>query len=86
MAEQIAMISTNNGAVLSAQLVKLQISVAGVGLQPLGGAITGGSELTHARRMRQSGPTSQPDGTAIPGRTHEQGAARPVLIEAAYFE
>jgi mannose-6-phosphate isomerase-like protein (cupin superfamily) len=27
-----------------------------------------------------------PDGTAIPGRTHEQGAARPVLIEEAFFE
>ena len=27
-----------------------------------------------------------PDGTPIPGRTHEQGAAKPVLIEGAYFE
>jgi mannose-6-phosphate isomerase-like protein (cupin superfamily) len=27
-----------------------------------------------------------PDGTAIPGRTHEQGAAKPVLIEDAFFE
>jgi mannose-6-phosphate isomerase-like protein (cupin superfamily) len=27
-----------------------------------------------------------PDGTAIPGRTHEQGAAKPVLIENAFFE
>jgi hypothetical protein len=27
-----------------------------------------------------------PDGTAIPGRTHEQGAAKPVLIEGAFFE
>jgi hypothetical protein len=27
-----------------------------------------------------------PDGTAIPGRTHEQGALKPLLIEGAYFE
>ena len=27
-----------------------------------------------------------PDGTPIPGRTHEQGAAKPVLIEGAFFE
>jgi mannose-6-phosphate isomerase-like protein (cupin superfamily) len=27
-----------------------------------------------------------PDGTPIPGRTHEQGVAKPVLIEGAYFE
>ena len=27
-----------------------------------------------------------PDGTAIPGRTQEQGAAKPVLIEGAFFE
>ncbi len=27
-----------------------------------------------------------PDGTAIAGRTHEQGAAKPVLIEGAFFE
>jgi mannose-6-phosphate isomerase-like protein (cupin superfamily) len=27
-----------------------------------------------------------PDGTAIPGRTHEQGAAKPVLIEGAFYE
>lgn len=27
-----------------------------------------------------------PDGTAIPGRTHEQGAAKPVLIDGAFFE
>jgi hypothetical protein len=27
-----------------------------------------------------------PDGSAIPGRTHEQGAAKPVLIEGAFFE
>ena len=27
-----------------------------------------------------------PDGAAIPGRTHEQGAAKPVLIEGAFFE
>lgn len=27
-----------------------------------------------------------PDGTPIPGRTHEQGAAQPVLIEGAFFE
>ena len=27
-----------------------------------------------------------PDGTAIPGRSHEQGAAKPVLIEGAFFE
>lgn len=27
-----------------------------------------------------------PDGTAIPGRAHEQGAAKPVLIEGAFFE
>jgi mannose-6-phosphate isomerase-like protein (cupin superfamily) len=26
------------------------------------------------------------DGRAIPGRTHEQGAAKPVLIEGAFFE
>ena len=26
-----------------------------------------------------------PDGTPIPGRAHEQGAAKPVLIEGAYF-
>ena len=25
-----------------------------------------------------------PDGTAVPGRTHEQGAAKPVLIEGAF--
>ena len=27
-----------------------------------------------------------PDGTPIPGRTQEQGAAKPVLIEGAFFE
>jgi len=27
-----------------------------------------------------------PDGTPIPGRTHELGAAKPVLIEGAFFE
>ena len=27
-----------------------------------------------------------PDGSAIPGRAHEQGAAKPVLIENAFFE
>ena len=27
-----------------------------------------------------------PDSTAIPDRTHEQGAAKPVLIEGAFFE
>jgi len=27
-----------------------------------------------------------PDGTRIPGRTHEQGYVAPVLIENAYFE
>ena len=27
-----------------------------------------------------------PDGSAIPGRTYEQGAAQPVLIEGAFFE
>jgi mannose-6-phosphate isomerase-like protein (cupin superfamily) len=27
-----------------------------------------------------------PGGTAIPGRTHEQGAAKPVLIEGTFFE
>jgi mannose-6-phosphate isomerase-like protein (cupin superfamily) len=27
-----------------------------------------------------------PDGTPIPGRTHEQGAAKPVLMEDAFFE
>ena len=27
-----------------------------------------------------------PDGTPIPGRTHEQGAAKPVLIDGAFFE
>ena len=27
-----------------------------------------------------------PDGTAIPGRAHEQGAAKPVLVEGAFFE
>jgi mannose-6-phosphate isomerase-like protein (cupin superfamily) len=27
-----------------------------------------------------------PDGSAIPGRTQEQGAAKPVLIEGAFFE
>ncbi|HEV8726342.1 MAG TPA: cupin domain-containing protein [Candidatus Binatia bacterium] len=27
-----------------------------------------------------------PDGTAIPGRTREQGAAQPVLVEGAFFE
>jgi mannose-6-phosphate isomerase-like protein (cupin superfamily) len=27
-----------------------------------------------------------PDGSTIPGRTHEQGAAKPVLIEGAFFE
>jgi mannose-6-phosphate isomerase-like protein (cupin superfamily) len=27
-----------------------------------------------------------PDGTPIPGRTDEQGAAKPVLIEDAFFE
>jgi len=26
------------------------------------------------------------DGTPIPGRAHEQGAAKPVLIEGAFFE
>jgi mannose-6-phosphate isomerase-like protein (cupin superfamily) len=38
-----------------------------------------------------AGPDKQdqrlnPDGTAIPGRTYEQGAAKPVLIEGAFFE
>ena len=27
-----------------------------------------------------------PDGTPIPGRTHEQGAAKPILIDGAFFE
>ena len=27
-----------------------------------------------------------PDGSAIPGRAHEQGVAKPVLIEGAFFE
>jgi hypothetical protein len=27
-----------------------------------------------------------PDGSAIPGRTHEQGAAKPALIEGAFLE
>ena len=27
-----------------------------------------------------------PDGATIPGRSHEQGAAKPVLIEGAFFE
>jgi len=27
-----------------------------------------------------------PDATPIPGRAHEQGAAKPVLIEGAFFE
>lgn len=27
-----------------------------------------------------------PDGTAIPGRAHEQGAAKPVLVEGAFFD
>jgi mannose-6-phosphate isomerase-like protein (cupin superfamily) len=27
-----------------------------------------------------------PDGSPIPGRTHEQGAAKPVLLEGAFFE
>ena len=27
-----------------------------------------------------------PDGTAIPGRAHEQGAAKPVMIEGTFFE
>ena len=27
-----------------------------------------------------------PDGTPIPGRTQEPGAAKPVLIEGAFFE
>lgn len=27
-----------------------------------------------------------PDGTAIPGRAREQGAAKPVLIEGVFFE
>ncbi|HKY07288.1 MAG TPA: cupin domain-containing protein [Candidatus Binatia bacterium] len=27
-----------------------------------------------------------PDGSAIPGRAHEKGAAKPVLIEGAFFE
>jgi mannose-6-phosphate isomerase-like protein (cupin superfamily) len=27
-----------------------------------------------------------PDGTAIPGRAHEQGAAKPVLIDGAFFQ
>src|SRR3954466_11325675 len=31
-------------------------------------------------------PRPKPDGTAIPGRTHEQGAAKPALIEGAFFE
>jgi hypothetical protein len=38
-----------------------------------------------------AGPDKQdqrlnPDGTPIPGRTHEQGATKPVLIEGAFFE
>jgi mannose-6-phosphate isomerase-like protein (cupin superfamily) len=38
-----------------------------------------------------AGPDKQdqrlnPDGTPIPGRTHEQGAAKPVLIEGSFFE
>jgi hypothetical protein len=27
-----------------------------------------------------------PDGSSIPGRAHEQGAAKPKLIEGAFFE
>jgi mannose-6-phosphate isomerase-like protein (cupin superfamily) len=27
-----------------------------------------------------------PDGSAIPGRTHESGAPKPILIEGAFFE
>ena len=27
-----------------------------------------------------------PDGSAIPGRTQEQGAAKPKLIDGAFFE
>ena len=27
-----------------------------------------------------------PDGTAIPGRAHEQGGAKPVLIDGAFFQ
>jgi mannose-6-phosphate isomerase-like protein (cupin superfamily) len=34
----------------------------------------------------KAGQRINPDGSAIPGRTHEQGAAKPVLMEGAFFE
>jgi mannose-6-phosphate isomerase-like protein (cupin superfamily) len=50
---------------------------------------SGDSPLVMARIGAGSDKQDQrlnPDGTAIPGRTHEQGAAKPVLIEGAFFE
>ena len=50
---------------------------------------SGDSPLVMARIGAGSDKQDQrlnPDGSAIPGRTHEQGAARPVLIEGAFFE
>src|ERR1044071_8680727 len=50
---------------------------------------SGTAPLVTARIGAGQGPADQrlnPAGTAIPGRTHEQGAAKPVLIENAFFE
>jgi mannose-6-phosphate isomerase-like protein (cupin superfamily) len=50
---------------------------------------SGESALVMARIGAGSDKQDQrlnPDGTAIPGRTHEQGAPKPVLIEGAFFE
>jgi len=50
---------------------------------------SGSDSLVMARIGAGSDKADQrinPDGSAIPGRTHEQGAAKPVLIEGAFFE
>ena len=50
---------------------------------------SGSDSLVMARVGAGSDKADQrinPDGSAIPGRTHEQGAAKSVLIEGAFFE
>lgn len=50
---------------------------------------SGSDSLVMARIGAGSDKADQrlnPDGSAIPGRTHEQGAAKPVLIEGAFFQ
>ena len=52
-------------------------------------AIRASTPLVMARIGAGSDKADQrlnPDGSAIPGSAHEQGAAKPVLIEGAFFE